>query len=632
MGVCLADPRWRGRLFKAAGIVVAIFHAADLRADKGGSPAPFTSEATQRGISYTMPPWPTWNSGVPGFGMALVDLSGSGDLDLVLVGRSNGLPGIFENLGHGQFANRSFTSGIPPLAAASVVVAFDFDNDGLPDLFFGQLGAGSRLYRNLGGFQFVDVTADSGLEGSFQTKGVCVADFDGDGWLDLYLCNFHDPHSEPGRRNRLYRNLGNGRFVDLAPAFGGDLDMQAPSFQCAWVDVDGDSWPDLHVVNDRGWVGGPNRLYLNKRGTLVDATEATGLGVAADSMCLAVGDLDGDLRPDFYITNSPNSMPPLHGSNALVLSGGAWPYTLSQDQWGVAHHQMSWGGLFWDFDNDGLLDLYVNTELAPNSLYRQVKPGVLADVAAEFAVQGSSGASFVSIIGDVDGDGSLDLVQNNHGSGVRLYMNHEGRRRSFLRLRVLDPRRPGDAIGAQAEVLFGAATATPQRRWSQVILGGNSYLGQNESTLHFGLGPHSRAEEVVVRWPADGPVRVLRNLPANRTWTIHPPSRLGDANGDGRLDGEDLAMLLLHFGKPIEPGLEILDLDGDSWIAAGDLDALFEAAGWLRADLDLDGRVGGADLAWLLSRWGTGDPLADLDGDSTVGGSDLAALLAAWSG
>lgn len=632
MGCGLADPRWRVRLLKAAGVLFAGFHADGLRADDGKASAPFTSEATQRGISYTMPPWPTWNSGVPGFGMALVDLSGSGDLDLVLIGRSNGLPGIFENLGHGQFVNRSFTSGIPPLAAASVVVAFDFDDDGLPDLFFGQLGAGNRLYRNLGGFQFADVTANSGLEGSFQTKGACVADFDGDGRLDLYLCNFHDPDSEAGRRNRLYRNLGNGRFTDVAPLLGGDLDMQAPSFQCAWVDVDGDSWPDLHVVNDRGWVGGPNRLYLNKGGTLVDATAASGLGVAADSMCLAVGDLDGDLRPDFYITNSPNSMPPLHGANALVLSGGSWPYTLSQEQWGVAHHQMSWGGLFWDFDNDGLLDLYVNTELAANALYRQVKPGVLADAAAEFAIQGSSGASFVSIFGDVDGDGSLDLVQNNHGGAVRLYMNHEGRRRNSLRLRVLDPHRPGDAIAAQAEVLFGAATAAPQRRWSQVILGGNSYLGQNESTLHFGLGPHSQAEEVVVRWPADGPVRVLRNLPANRTWTIHPPSRLGDANGDGRLDGKDLAVLLAHFGEPIEPGLEILDLDGDSWIGAGDLDALFEAAGWLRADLDLDGRVGGADLAWLLSRWGAAEPLADLDGDGAVGGSDLAALLAAWSG
>ena len=624
----------RRRRDLAAMAVVAVSIASGGAAAAGGEGwQAFSSEASERGVSYTMPPWPTWNSGVPGFGMLLADLGGSGDLDLLLLGRSNGLPGIFENLGHGQFANRSFTSGIPPLPAASVALAFDFDNDGLQDLFLGQLGEGNRLYRNLGGFQFADATGGSGLDGSFQTKGACVADFDGDGWLDLYLCNFHDQHSEAGRRNRLYRNLGNGHFAEVAASMGGDLDMEAPSFQCAWTDVDGDSWPDLHVVNDRGWVGGPNRLFLNRSGTLVDATEATGLGVAADAMCLAVGDLDGDLRPDFYVTNSPNSMPPLEGSNALVLSGGAWPYTLAQEKWGVAHHQMSWGGLFWDFDNDGLLDLYVNTELAPNSLYRQVAPGWMEDVAEAVGLTGTADASFVSIVGDLDGDGDLDLVQNNHGGSVRVYINHEGERRNWLRLRVLDPHRLGDSPAAQAEIRFGSGRGgEPLRRWSQVIVGGNSYLGQNESILHFGLGDHAFVEEIVVRWPAGGPERVLRNLPANRLWTAYPPSRLGDADGSGSIDAADLDRLLEWLGEPLEPGREMLDLDGDGAIDAGDLDGFFAMAASPRADLDLDGVVGGADLAMLLVRWGSGDPLADLDRDGTVGGGDLAAMLASWSG
>lgn len=626
-----ASGRRRWRLVGAAAAGVAWLSTPLAAAAIGGDPNPFTSEAIERGISYTMPSWPTWNSGVPGFGMVLADLGGSGDLDLVLLGRSNGLAGIFENLGHGQFANRSFTAGIAPLAAASVAIAFDFDNDGLADLFLGQLGAGNRLYRNLGGFQFEDATANSGLEGAFRTKGACVADFDGDGRLDLYLCNFHDQHSEAGRRNRLYRNLGNGRFADMAPIFGGDLDMEAPSFQCAWADVDGDSWPDLHVVNDRGWVGGPNRLFLNKGGTLVDATEATGLGVAADAMCLAVGDLDGDLRPDFYVTNSPNTMPPLEGSNALALSGGAWPYTLAQEKWGVAHDQMSWGGLFWDFDNDGLLDLHVNTELGPNALYRQSAPGVMQDIAAAVALEGTAGASFVSIVGDVDGDGDLDLVQNNHGGSVRLYVNNEGTRRNFLRLRILDLHRDGDSPGAQAEIRFGGGRGEAHHRWSQVIVGGNSYLGQNESTLHFGLGDHEAVEEIVVRWPAGGPVRVLRNLPANRLWTAYPPSRLGDADGNGAIDAIDLARLLEWFESPLEPGREMLDLDGDGAIGGDDLDGFFALAGSPRADLDLDGGVGGADLAMLLSRWGGGDPLADLDGDGIVGGGDLATMLGSWS-
>ena len=125
---------------------------------------PFTSEAIERGVQYTMQGYPQ-SGGAYGFGMAIADLDGDGDLDLVLIGRSNGLPGLFENDGTGHFTNRSWESGIFPLLSASSVVVFDFDGDGDLDLFFAQYmgNIGNRLYRQDAPWQFTDVTVGSGL-------------------------------------------------------------------------------------------------------------------------------------------------------------------------------------------------------------------------------------------------------------------------------------------------------------------------------------------------------------------------------------------------------------------------------------------------------------------------------------
>jgi hypothetical protein len=546
----------------------------------------------------------------------------------VVLGRSNGLPGIFRNLGDGQFENRSLTAGILPLPRASVVIAFDFDGDGLLDLFFGQVDAGNRLYRNIGDFEFEDVTAGSGLGEFLPTKGACVADFDGDGRLDLYICNYWDVFVPANRRNRLYRNLGGGVFEDVAEFHG--VESPWPGLQCAWVDIDGDGWPDLLLANDRGVPGHPNQAWLNHKGSFVEVTEESGFDLRMDSMCLAVGDLDLDGRPDFYFTNTPNDSPPMFGANGLLVSGGEWPWERAEAAWGVEHNRMSWGGLFWDFDNDGLLDLYVNSEHEPNSLYWQAKPGQMLDIAEALAIEGTTGQSFVSVFGDIDGSGALDLVQNNHGGMLRIYINHEGRVRNHFRLRVAGGGHHRVAVAAQARIRYGHHPKAMQERWSQVIVGGNSYLGQNESTLHFGLGDVEIVDEVEVRWPAGGPTRVLRNLAANHTWTAYHPDRLGDGNGDGVVDEVDLALLVGWLETPLVPGREMMDLDGDGAITRMDLALLYERAGWRRADLDRDGVVGGADLALLLSQWGGSDPIADLDGDGVVGGSDLAGLLAGW--
>jgi hypothetical protein len=605
-----------------AGIVAAAFAAATIFADV----EPFTSEAVERGVQYTMQGYPQ-SGGAYGFGMAIADMDRDGDQDLILLGRSNGLPGLFENDGTGHFTNRIFDSGIFAFPGASSVVCFDYDGDRDLDLFITQYmgGGGNRLYRQDAPWQFTNVTFGSGLGETLPTKGVCVADYDGDGWLDLYLANYVVPGNVDVTRNRLYRNLGTGVFARVQPGPG--IESVLPSLHAHWTDVDGDSWPDLYLSNDRGPYYGPNQLWRNDHGALVDISEQSGADARLFSMGVASGDLNGDGYPDFYATNVPDPLPPLYGANPLLLSQGDGTYLEAQEEWGIAHHILSWGALFWDFDNDTDLDLYVNNQFLANTAY--VNPGrpPMVNATTDLALAGTGGVSYVSIVGDLDGDGDLDLVQNNHSGNVRLYMNQEGSRRRWIRLRVEGIGANHQAAGASASLLAGGTW-----QWAEVILGGNSYLGQNESILHFGLGSSPRADEILVRWPNGGPTRTLRNLASNLQWTAYPPQRLGDVDGDGVVGASDWAAFQSWGLGLLVPGREMLDFDGDSMLDADDVNAFWDCASIVRGDLNGDGVVGGPDLAMLLSHWNASGSSADLDLDGVVGGVDLTILLGAWNG
>jgi hypothetical protein len=589
-----------------------------------GGFSPFTAEQSARGVTYNMMlsvPLPTPSEG---FGMAASDLDGDGDLDLVLLGRADGLVGLYENLGAGTFANRSAGSGIVSTPLGRGVAAFDHDRDGDLDLYLAQFNQPCRLWRNDGAFRFTDVTQASGLAFTGPANGCSVADFDGDGHLDLYQCTY-----QAGLPNRLYRNLGNGTFQEVGASLG--VASLGLSYQSAFSDYDRDGWPDLCVSNDRGVGNVPNQLFRNTSGGFSDVSAPSGLSVALCSMGIACADLDGNGRSDFYFTNVPDPAPPLLGVNPLMLGSAAGTFSQAQAEWGVENRFFSWGAMFLDVDNDADLDLYVNNETAPNRLY--VNPGAppMSDIAAAAGVVGTTGLSYVTVAGDLDGDGDLDLVQNNMAGAVRLFMNNEGGRRAWLRLRVAGAGRVRDAIGACATLAArgpGGAVRPPQ--WREVLCGGNGYLGQSETTLHFGLGDATAADSIEVRWPAGGGTRTLRNLPANAAWTAYPDARLGDVDGDGDVDGTDWVAFAAWGRGALVPGREMLDFDGDGALGDADLASFWQRATSRRGDLDGDGTVSGADLGMLLGAWGAAGSPGDLDLDGSVGGSDLGLLLGAW--
>lgn len=622
-----------------------------------GGLAPYTEEAAARGIDYTYP----FVGGAAGYGVAFGDLDDDGDPDLVTIGQTDQLVGLWENGGvgggTGHFTLRSAGSGIGPLGATSSLLLFDYDRDGHLDIFLGRYGTSSRLYRNLGGFQFQDVTEAMGIVESGPVVGSVAFDFDGDGWTDMALGRYGQP-------NRLLRNLSGAGFVDVAMAQG--VADVWNTWQVVALDCDSDGQLDIYSSNDKKVPTETvmhNRLFRRDGTSFTEISDGCGADVNAYSMGVAVGDLNNDGDEDLYCANlAPEASP-------LFVSNGNGTFVEASAFFGVTNFRNAWAVTFHDFDNDGWQDLYVCNVGAPNRLYRGGSPP-WPDVAIEVAAGLGNTISHGLAIADIDGDGDLDLAVQNDGEPLRLLINNEGSKRSWVKLRIEGVHGEPHAAGARVDLLAG-----PAWQMRRVMLGGNGFKGHHDALLHFGLGSKESAERVIVRWPwtlADSegqpaPERTFSNMPAKRTWTLLPPNRLGDANRDGIVDLDDLASLIACAGPIIEPGCEWADFDGNFIVDAIDLaaaihrselgfddcdsdgiadivqifedssldldgDGLLDACALHPADLDGDGTVGGGDLGILLGAWGSTNSPADLDGDGVVGGGDLGILLGAWGG
>jgi len=484
-------------------LLLAIQFHSDLR-----GAVPFTEEAASRGLTYTTVAFTSMGAGV-----AFVDLDDDGDADVVAVGRADGVVGVFENIGGGVFVDHSATSGIPAMTDFSGVVSADYDLDGRLDLYFSNYFVPNVLCHNDGNFQFTDVSVAAGVDDAGWGMGCTWGDYDGDDWPDLYLSNrsVPPPDQSPIIPNRLYHNRHDGTFEDVAVSLGVDLAIDdRVTLQSVFFDFDNDGDADLYTSTDKGTSipDNNNRLFENTGGAFSDISVASGTDVSIDSMGVGVGDFDGNGFQDLYCTN-------VWPGHKLLMNNGDGTFTESAAAAGMESLTIGWGAAFFDYDNDGYQDIYVCDMVGPNELYTQSGTWPASDIALAVGVA-DSGASFGIAIADIDDDGDIDLLVQNSDEPLKLYINHEGELRNWIKFSVFGEGSDRFAIGAQVRVRVGSVW-----QMREILAGGNNYKGQNEFTVHFGLAGAQSVDEAVVSWPG-GHSRTLTNLAANQTYQVHP--------------------------------------------------------------------------------------------------------------
>ena len=472
-----------------------------------------------------------------GPGCAFLDYDGDGWLDILLV---NGMdwPGhkqrkstlrLYRNNRNGTFADVTERAGLAVEMYGMGVAVADYNNDGHPDVLITGVGQ-NRLFQNTGKGTFVDVTAKAGLGGrsAFSTSAMWF-DFDRDGHLDLFVCNYvkwageHDvfcsvdgkhksyctPEAYHGSTCWLFRNRGNGTFEDVT-AKCGIFDTSSKSLGVALLDYDHDGWPDLLVANDTQ----PNKLYRNMRnGMFEDMAVRAGVAFSEDGkaragMGIDVADFDNSGRPGIAITNFDNEL------MALYRSAREGVYTDAASKIGIgqaSRNSLGFGCAFFDADLDGYLDLmavnghidetvrHIHSNVGyaqPPHLFLNDGRGNFRDVARE--VGGGFAAPKVArglAYGDFDRDGDVDVLITTNQGPAFLYRNDVASGNRSLRLRLVGTRSNRDAIGAVVRVF------TPDGTQSRMVKTGSSYLSQSELTLTFGLGRRDKADRIVIEWP-----------------------------------------------------------------------------------------------------------------------------------
>ena len=493
-----------------------------------------------------------------GPGCAFLDYDNDGWLDILLV-NGMGWPGhggrrttmrLFKNNRRGGFTDVTREAGLDVEMYGLGVAVGDFNNDGYPDLYVTAVGQ-SRLFQNNGRGGFTDVTKRAGLGGreGFSTSALWF-DYDRDGFLDLFVCNYVrwdrekdvfcsldgktksycTPEAYRGSTCWLFRNKGDGTFEDVT-AKSGIFDPSSKSLGVALLDVDGDGWPDLFVANDTQ----PNKLYRNRRdGTFEEMAVKLGVAFSEDGRARAgmgvdAGDFDRRGHDGLLVTNFDNEMMGLYGWNGKSFADVAMKSGIAA----ASRGRLGFGCFFFDADLDGYLDVlavngHIDSSVRILGKGQAQKPNLfLNDGKGKFreavdAVGGEFAAPKIGrgvAFGDFDRDGDLDVLLTTNGGPAHLYRNDIRNGNRSLRLKLEGRKSNRSAIGAVVEVWDGAGI---DRR---MVRSGGSYLSSSEPTLTFGLGRRERAEKVIVRWPSGGTQEFTR-LAAGKSFLCVEGERL----------------------------------------------------------------------------------------------------------
>jgi hypothetical protein len=476
-----------------------------------------------------------------GGGVALFDYDGDGRVDVFVTSGTTLDPDpaagdatsrLYRNLGGLRFEDVTRQAGLARAGWGQGVCVGDYDNDGHRDLFVTYYGQ-SVLYRNEGGGSFRDVTQAAGLETAVRWDSGCTfLDYDLDGRLDLFVSSYLEfdraripepgsgsyclwkgvsvmcgPRGLPFSRSRLLRNLGDGRFEDVSERSGIAKAKSCYGFTAVASDFDADGYPDVYVACDST----PSLLFQNLRnGTFEEVGLLSGAalnesGQEQGGMGVAVADYDEDGHFDIVKTNFSDDVPNVYWNHGDAM----FEDRVFETGLGAYMSYVGWGVHLLDIDHDGRRDLltvnghvYPEADQIPDVDYRQprllywnVGGGRFKDISE------SSGpgirerwSSRGSAAGDLDGDGTLEVVVNNLGARPSLLKN-VAPQKNWLLVECLGVKSNRDAIGARVYVQVG------DRRLSGEVRSGTSFVSQNDSRQHFGLGGDGRYSWIEVAWP-----------------------------------------------------------------------------------------------------------------------------------
>jgi hypothetical protein len=491
-----------------------------------------------------------------GSGVALLDYDNDGWLDIYLVNGStyDAMAGkstpphaaLFHNNHDGTFTDVTAKAGVGNDRWGFGAVVGDYDNDGWPDIYVSNFGK-NRLYHNNHDGTFTDVAEKAGVALGNWSTGATWGDYDGDGLLDLFVPGYvhYDLNNQPGQTegstavnfcqfrgikvmcgprglhgepDHLFHNNGDGTFTDVSEKAGVADKSGYYGLASLFIDVNGDGKPDLLVADDST----PNYLYINKGdGTFEDDSFASGYalnesGRETASMGIGAGDLLHNGHVDIYNTTFSDDYKPLYRND------GEGNFTDNSYQEGIAEPTvpfLGWGASFFDYDNDGWLDLFeVNghvypgvdaqhwgTSWAERPLLFHSDAGKLKLVPA---VEGTGLAKLAvargMAYGDLFNDGHIDAVVNNLDATPSLFRNVVSNGNHWIAFRLVGapspgPGKPGsprDAVGAKVYV-----TANGFTQQVDVIAGG-SFASSPDQRPHFGLGRATKIDKIEVRWPS----------------------------------------------------------------------------------------------------------------------------------
>jgi hypothetical protein len=499
-----------------------------------------------------------------GSGIAFFDYDNDGWLDIYLT-NGNRLdahwdPGkqptthLFKNNRDGTFTDVTEKSGLGRSGWQTGVCVGDYDNDGSDDLFCTFWGH-NILFHNNGNGTFTDVTRKAGLyqeHGRWGT-GCTFFDYDRDGHLDLFVCNFVKldpdkpltidqasfcqwkgvptmcgPRGLPGDTNILYHNNGDGTFTDVSEKAG--ILKPGPRYSITSVsyDFDNDGWPDIYVAVDSE----PSIFFKNNHdGTFTDVAVMAGCAYNDDGheqagMGLGVADYDCDGWFDIFKTNFADDTCNLYHNNG----DGSFSDLSFDSGVGINNSYVAWGCGFIDYDNDGWSDIvqvnghvypeidhynFGETFKNPRLVYKNLGNGHFKDVSATMgpgmtAKYSSRGAAF----GDFDNDGGMDVLILNMNELPSLLKNVGGNKQHWIKIKLVGTKCNRTAIGARVRVVTGKHIQLDE------VSSGTSVMSQNDLRLHFGLGTVDTVDLIEVKWPTTQKLEKFTQVKANQIITI----------------------------------------------------------------------------------------------------------------